>query len=814
MGRESAGSVFVTVDGDYGPLIAKYAQAEALSRTAGQRMAGALGQGLNSGGAEVKKYFGLFDEGGRIISSTVPKLDDGAEAIRRVGRAAKESQDKAQSFVGVIPGLGRAAEHFINLLPGVGSAIMAAFPLLGAAALLQNLFQIGNAITRVTGNFGELTDEEKKNADATKQISTEWENLAKQFESGMIERAALEIGKMASLKLGGFFDESEAQRMRSRLAALTEQVKTARAAQQVDVGTASLSSNPLVAGAQTLNPAVTVNRLLANVDWKQQQQKIKPLEDEIGVLTEKLLIYDRVTSKINADKQGKESADLAKQAQTEANRIAREAAAEQKREAAEVQRIKNDEFRQAREFMGLVREGRKITAAENKARVREETRDTMQGLQESAQEFEDAEELKRREIVATTTAHNRAAQEGIRAAGVRTQTADEIASLKIQQEYGQQIVHTKAQELQYEKDLGNQSEKRLVDALATAQALKDYADTNLLIADQNSADLAVVRARGELDKERLENAIRLARAQQQQSIAVQLQTAITRDANGIAESLGNAVASGLTHHSIGQQIMESLKSTGQHILADFFTAGLKAALEASGVNTAAQKLSGVIFGTPATATSAATGGILGKLAQVLHLPGAGNAASQAAAQQRAAQIAQHAAAEQARIASQQAQAVGIAQQQQNTLNTMETTLQQILAAIKAQHTMAGGIIGGIAGGLLGGLIGLAGGGGGGGGEGYAKGGFIAEDQIAPIHKGEWILTADQVAGRTAMPALPNRGGGVSSHTLTASSVSNSSSNAMSIGAIHLHGVQNVEQFARKLPNVLKARAPVFSPATR
>lgn len=747
MGRESAGSVFVTVDGDYGPLIAKYAQAETLSRSAGQRMAGALGQGLNSGGAEVKKYFGLFDEGGRIISSTVPKLDDGAEAILRVGRAAKDSQDKAQSFVGVIPGLGRAAEHFINLLPGVGSAIMAAFPLLGAAALLQNLFQIGSAITRVTGNFGELTEEEKKNADATKQISTEWENLAKQFESGMIERAALEIGKMSSLKLGGFFDESEAQRVRARLGALTDQLKTARAAQQVDVGTASLSSNPLVAGAQALNPAVTVNRLLANVDWKQQQQKIKPLEDEIGVLTEKLLIYDRVTSKINADKEGKESADLAKQAQTEANRIAREAAAEQKREAAEVQRIKNDEFRQAREFMGLVREGRKITAAENKALAREEARDLMQGLQDTASEFEHDEELKRREIVATTTARNRAAQEGIRAAGIRTGSADEISALRIEQAYALQIAHTRGEELQYAKDIAAADEKSLSDRISNLQALKEYQQVNALYDEANRTDLEIERAKSDQKKQQIQDATRLA----QLNPRFQLGREIAGIGQRIPGQLGGAIANGATGGgNIGKQVADALRGIGKDLLGATLTAAIQKLIVVTGVEAIATRAMAAIFGTAQITNTAAT-----------------TANTVATIGQTTAMIATTT----ANVAGMTALALAV---------SANTTALLINAFVPKPL-------------------------------GFAAGGRPPVGVPSIIGESGPELFIPDGPG-VIIPNVPTSG--VSSQNLTASAISNSSSNALSIGALHLHGVHNVEQFARRLPNVLKARAPVFSPATR
>lgn len=79
---------------------------------------------------------------------------------------------------------------------------------------------------------------------------------------------------------------------------------------------------------------------------------------------------------------------------------------------------------------------------------------------------------------------------------------------------------------------------------------------------------------------------------------------------------------------------------------------------------------------------------------------------------------------------------------------------------------------------------------------FDKGGFIPEDMIAMVHKGEYVLTADQVAGRKPLPpaARTNDGGSVSV-------------------TIHVNGDRNPRETARQLMQHLKALSPKFSPAS-
>ena len=340
MAREAAGTVFVQIDGDNSPLLAKFAQTEAIAKAAGTRIATGMGSGFQSATGIVGQ-FGVAVSSGvtEPLEEVVPAAEAAAASVRRVGVAAEGTVPEIAAASGAIRVFEgnmpiRAVERFATSILGLGPLLQAAFPLVGAIALIE-------MVSHVVGKFGELSEEEKKAADSAKQLNAEWDQLAVKFESGMVERATLEMGRLAGLKLAGFYEESTANRDRARLQAITEQAATARKQMAQDAAAASLSSNPLVAGAQALNPTVTISRYLANVDWKAQAAKVKPLEDEIGTLTEKLKIYDEVTKNVNLDQQKKQAAEDAK-------RIRNAAIAEVKSESELLKSAFDEELADAR----------------------------------------------------------------------------------------------------------------------------------------------------------------------------------------------------------------------------------------------------------------------------------------------------------------------------------------------------------------------------------------------------------------------------------------------------------------------------------
>ena len=123
---------------------------------------------------------------------------------------------------------------------------------------------------------------------------------------------------------------------------------------------------------------------------------------------------------------------------------------------------------------------------------------------------------------------------------------------------------------------------------------------------------------------------------------------------------------------------------------------------------------------------------------------------------------------------------------------METTLQQILAAIKTQTR--NNAIASIAGGVVSGLIGL--GGGGGGGEPQAEGGYDAPDVTHLVgEKGPELFTPSSAGTITPNSALGG-GGGIN-------------------GDVHIHvnGAQDPRSTAREVADEMKRISPKFQTAS-
>lgn len=710
MGRESAGAIYVSIDGDSSPLLAKYQQVEAQSRAAGQRIATGLGQGF-------QQASGILDQFGRVVQSGVIRpLDQVAPAaaratsgIKQIAAAAEEAEGKTQSFVGVIPGLGRAAEHFINLLPGVGSAIMAAFPVLGAIALTQNLKGMGTAAIDAAKDFLFLADAQKEAERVGQEAGTVLEKSAEHIRDLTVE-ILRDQGKLILAAQQAQFNDTQKfihlpQPDKEKLSGLADddlnKVKSAFAnVLPADVGDRVRQVKQDLADAVDLMRKAQSNSLgpldfFSQHTASQAQATVQLLGSALQALRAEGDQFD-AEQVAGTARVGKAREEEAKKAADEAKR----AAAEVKRQQAEEKRLKDDAFRQAREFMALERKGQKITSDETKARVKDETRDMMANLREYASDFEREQELERREIVATTAAKDRANQELIRAQGIGRVSNDEVQLLKSQATYSIQVAHTKAEELAHVIKIADLEDKILEDRIKSLKALRDYQSQHLLPTE--STDIAIANAQADRDAAKVRSDAEKERARKRARIGGGLEDI----AAGIPGQLGGALASGLSGGHIGQEIKQALQGIGKEMMGDVFK-DLIAAMVGNSLVTLA--------------------------------------------------------------------------------NTAATELNTFWLAIKS---------------FVGGLLGFAGGGRPAPGVPYIVGENGPEVRI---DDGPGVI----------LPSVP-RSGGLSqgSSLLTASQVTHSSSRALSIGAIHLHGIQNAEQFARAIPSVMKSRAPNFSPASR
>ncbi len=729
-GRESAGAVYVTIDADASPLLAKYQQAEAQSRAAGQRIASGLGQGLSSA-------TGIVDQFGRYVTSGIVKPLESVQpvaarvvtAVKEIGNAATEAAGKTESFVGVIPGLGRAAERFIGLLPGVGQAIMAAFPLLGAIALAENIAHLLPMAGKLGELFGGVAEQERIATEQAKRFDEQIKTLKDDIES-------LDDKKFTDIMGGTAGAAREAAEMASQIRGAQAQIALIKQA----IGSTA-SGGPGKGGSP--------GGALRGIGTVDKDGKVVPFgPNDLNAAELNLVKLQKRQEELSRGS-AKSQIEDSKRIESKNEREAKATAAERKRQAREAAEFEKRSYRAAVEGVAIAK---REAARDEKELIRDANRETMRGIEESAREFERDQELERREIVATTAARNKAAQEQIRAQGIRIGSSDEIGKLQIEQAYALQIVHTRAEELRYAQDIATAEQSALADRIASLQLLKDFQSANALYDEANRTDLEIERAKSELRKQEIQDATKIAQAKQQASLGGQIRSAVGTGPATILDARNQVVAQGMATAvdgisgalgravQGGQKLSQIFTQLGRSILGSVVQGIAKIGLQMAVTAVAGKALGSAV--AVAEVTSAAAVGAANAAAATAAIPIIGPALAPAAA---------------------------------------AATFAEIMAFAPLAS--------------------------------YDKGGMIPEDQLAMVHKGEFVLTADQVAGRSALPSLPAGGGINSGGFTTASQISNSSSQNQS-NIFHLHGIRNVEDFARRLPNVLKSRAPNFSPATR
>ncbi len=280
------GTVNILISGDYSRLQADFATAQAMAGRAGAQISTALNSSFAPG---MKTASGLVDQFGRSIAALAPPTEAAtarkvqfAAATREAAAAsarmsaiiAEEAQqyktlvlwanlaaaaqkgnaeagdilggkkDKERtSFVGAIPGFGVAAERFIGMIPGLGPALIAAFPVFGALALLQVLFQLGDKVIDLYRSVGDA--KEKIGGafrDASIGVRTANDELRVTNDRVANTIAKLEGRPQNNLKLA--LDEAvvSADKLASSLAKDLEAVYKILEENKVGLGTAILSA--------------------------------------------------------------------------------------------------------------------------------------------------------------------------------------------------------------------------------------------------------------------------------------------------------------------------------------------------------------------------------------------------------------------------------------------------------------------------------------------------------------------------------------------------------------------------------------------
>jgi hypothetical protein len=707
---ESAGAVYVTIDGDSSPLLAKYAQAEAQSRAAGQKISSALGAGLQSG-------TGLVDQFGRAIQSAVAPTAELAAAIKEVGVSASSATTTVTEAAGASEALAvanthatteiqatsgalrtldgnggiRAAERFLATTLGLGGVFQAIFPIVGLIALVE-------IVGKIADKFGNAKEQSQEFSAALKETNQAAQSLVDTLDSINVSKIRDQFGGAAGERAQAAVLEQQSLDRLAEASALRAKIAEAK---KVENPVTELFGKPLDIEATT--------------------EKIKALSLQAQELAERSAEMERHANQVTGPQEAAEAA--------------RKAAEERKQQIADQKKLEEDAARQSRAITQSVYFARRQAAEEERRTTEENTRDMLSGLREASAEDQRIMDEQRRAQQAADAEANRRGNEGIRAAGVRQQSDDEIAKLKLQQTYSLQIFHTRQDELNYAIEIASADEQALQHKIDELQTLRDYQAITGQINELNSTDLEIERARAALKKQQLVDQSKVAAA-----LASPLARQLTRIGTGIPGQIGGAFGAGLFRGNLGGSLAGAAKNTGQEVVSSLMTAAIRQLIVKMGLQTAATALLSGLTGTHTGVLAANTVGTTANTGATL----AGTISTIA--------------------------------------NTVSTDLNTFWLAIK-------GILGGF----------------------FAAGGRPPTGLPSVVgERGPELFIPDTPG--TIIPNIPSAGIGAT--PLTSSTSVSSASSALTVGAIHLHGVRDVRDVARRLPAILKATAPNFSPATR
>lgn len=406
-------------------------------------------------------------------------------------------------------------------------------------------------------------------------------------------------------------------------------------------------------------------------------------------------------------------------------------------------------------------------------KLREDAAAWQRRLIEDAEKFIESQadkEIERARRLADARA--RVAEIGEKSKGETNALGFEAEKLRLEQAYGLAVIHTGQQQLALQRQIAEidaAARQAKIDGLKNEQS--DVPDNN---DPKNIAKIAEIQAQIDQAQAQARNADIQANTkilQQQQLITIQyqLRAALAHAGAAIPGALGGALAAGIVgghgQQNIGQQIAQALRGVGQQLLGGVFTSLIHQLITTLLASTVAQHVMTAIFGTQVGVQAANTAAVT-----------ANAAASTALVVSNAVMV--------------------------PTMAVMTTAL--IANTIALYTNAATNLIGGFADGGSPpvGVPSIVG----------ERGPEIfvprGAGTIIPNHM---IKKYADGAGLDQLPAI-------SQVQLGSPGTSNSSSTALSIGAINVHGVQNPRQFAelavRHIPKVLKARGAGFSPMSK
>ena len=650
---ESAGSVYVTIDGDASPLMAKYAQAEAASRAAGQSVASSFSSGAASGAA-VLETFG----------------QRGGHAFEQISNSSRKAVTDIQAVSGTLRTLDgnqgiRAAERFLTMIPGLAPALQAAFPLVGAIAFAEVVARAAehfsklsagandaaNAVQRAFRELNTGTTEANDSLQvANDRLENEIAKIEKKPENGIklaLDEAILsadQLGKSLDTDLGKLLKvlteqktglvgqifgqastsdiETEIQQFQDRVAKVNATSKITR---QESFGGVSLFAPEALNAQKTAAQTQTnteLTRLYTEELQKLQQElktaygpgtegavdntrRVELLTQAIANLREQARSID--IKGINANLQGDKAGA---QAKADADRRAEEAA---NRALEQLHRQIEAFEAQLRAYAQAKRAQDELNAAAQKLydttrRLADETARVAQNLRISGVELA-----------------NRSSES---LSGVRAQSASErdkqetINQPALQRlQGGNDVQRQLALAIQLKQvgiETNNEVQSRigtLEEESAAAQRLNVPIQERLKLEQQIlEARIAAATANGQTDQA---DKLAAANVALEQTLnewkAIDLGTAaqqIEKTLVQIPATLGSALAKGIFDHgkgqSIGKDVGQSLKQQGEQLTAKLISSSIQQLIVHMGLQTAAQAALTTVTGTHAAVTAANT----------------------------------------------------------------------------------------------------------------------------------------------------------------------------------------------------------------
>lgn len=839
---ESAGTVYVQIDGDASPLIAKFAQVESISKTAGASIASGLGTGLKSASAATSDF-----------TRSVDYAEEGQHRFISESRAMTSAmKDVEGHFLQNSVAADKFAEHVL----GLGPLVQDAFPIIGAAALVgivaESTIKIGELIKKVGeapevihSTFTLMADSVRISGD---QLQLSNDKLREQIAllehkptNGLkvaIDEARVsadELGKSIHNALGEIIkglSESEPSFGAKLFGApgvgdikdkLTEVQRKAleittslrREMSATDIGNAPDDvkkqeiKNAQTTAATRLTELYTgaVKDLGISLEKAQHpgffegfgvnmKSRVEAIKGTISVVDSMQEDIPKRTE--HADLTGeKDKLELKKKAAEEHKRLAREAEEERLKEARNIKgafdleladlrsrftisaAVEKEFWQDRLAFVGefgsryselhreiavrvgeLTQQADRDTAAETKSRRAAQLRELKAEGEAMDAEIRRQEEATKRRLEEQRRVSSVTASAGQLAA--RTRDAGDEASItqaKLQAErvYSEQVLHSKRQEIEFAVEMASYDQQQLDRNIQKAREQEissraafeeNRTAENLLKIGE--AQLAVIQATAKADENRVAAETRIEAMKRAATLSGQIQQKTGAGPGFSPFDAGNTIIANTTARAVDgiADAFGRAVTQGKGLGHAFadLARSLAGGLVQAFVKVGEQMIITAVLGK--TVTSAVN------VAQVTSY--AAVAAAAAAASVAAIPVVGW------------AMAPGVA----------ASTFAEVMTFAAPAS--------------------------------FDKGGAIPQDMLAMVHKGEFVLTADQVSGRTAMPSIP-ASGAIPAGPINSSSIGTQS---LSIGAIHLHNVSNARQFARDLPNVLKSMSPVFSPASR